>query len=137
LKEKISKSYGDLTKGATEVGSVALSEAVGKLIEAGGEYGKQFADALSALSVAAKLWKLANLYSYNEFTVVVASNNPTHKPLKGQDNKEAAFTARAGVSDVSGASAMPFPPPSTIWSGGCTPCSRVTALPGPIPVTTR
>jgi hypothetical protein len=31
------------------------------------------------------------------------------------------------VRRASGASAMPFPPPSTIRSGDCTPCSRVTA----------
>ncbi|MFL5402483.1 MAG: hypothetical protein ACJ8BF_06660 [Gemmatimonadales bacterium] len=98
-KDRMSKAYGDLTKGTTELASVALNEAVEKLWEAGGEYGKKFGDALSALSIAAKLWKLAELYSYNEFTVVVASNNPMHKPLKGQENKEAAFTARAGLNE--------------------------------------
>lgn len=98
-KDIISKSYGDLTKGTTEVGSVALKEAVKILIKKGGQYGKKFADALSALSISAKLLKVANLYAYNEFTVVVASNNPMHKPRRGEDNKEAAFTARAGVND--------------------------------------
>lgn len=96
-------AFGDIGKAGAEVGNIALgegaSEAIGAGVEKIGLNGDTFGDAMTALGIAARLFKLVSLYSDGQVEVKVESENPLHKALPNEEDKFSAFTARAGVSD--------------------------------------
>lgn len=59
----------------------------------------RFTKALSALSIASKLWKLVALYTQAQVVVSVEGSNPIHKPSASEGRMMDGFRARAGVSD--------------------------------------
>lgn len=59
---------------------------------------QQFGKALSALSIASRLWKLVALYTDAQVAVTVEAN-PIHAPSSSEGKKTDVFRARAGVSD--------------------------------------
>src|SRR5512135_2417710 len=59
---------------------------------------QQFGKALSALSIASRLWKLVALYTDAQVAVTV-ENDPVHAPSGSEGKKTDIFRARAGVSD--------------------------------------
>ena len=79
-----------------QLGTVAESELQGKGMEV--VAGEGFGDAMSAVSIATRLWKLVALYSSDRIWVT-ASQNKVHKPLK-ENSVYVVFTARARVSEA-------------------------------------
>jgi hypothetical protein len=79
-----------------QLGTVAESELQGKGMEV--VAGEGFGDAMSAVSIATRLWKLVALYSSDRIWVT-ASKDKVHKPLK-ENSEFVVFTARAGVSEA-------------------------------------
>ncbi len=108
LQKWLDSKFGDLGdpgKAASAAARIIANDAVKTgLLEALKAAGfteaaaERFGKALSALSIASKLWKLVALYTQAQVAVTV-QDSPIHAPSASEAKVTDVFRARAGVSD--------------------------------------
>ncbi len=107
LKKWLDSAFGDGDSGraAAAAARILVSDSVKlglkEALQAAGfteAAAQRFGKALSALSIASRLWKLVALYTQAQVAVTVA-DNPIHAPSGSEAKKTDVFRAGAGVSD--------------------------------------
>ena len=79
--------------------SYSVGEILGKLVDKMGMSGEDFGKAMASVNILARISRLIELYSSLSVSVSVVGDNPVHKPLEGEPEKEVTFDATVGVSD--------------------------------------
>ncbi len=93
LPDPLGKQLGDF--GITYI----FGEALNKAIEGIGMDAEAFGKAVAAVNVLGRISKLIELYSSLSVSVSVHGDNPVHKPMDGEAEKEVILDATVGVSE--------------------------------------
>lgn len=93
LPDPLGKQLGDF------VFSYTFGEVLNKAVESRAWDAETFGKAMAAMNVLGRISKLVELYSSLSVSVAVQGENPVHKPLVVETEKEVIFDATVGVSE--------------------------------------
>lgn len=93
LPDPLGKQLGDF------VFSYTFGDVLSKAVESRGWDAETFGKAMAAMNVLGRISKLVELYSSLSVSVAVQGENPVHKPLDVESEKEVIFDAMVGVSE--------------------------------------